>query len=542
MTPFLQLVAQDLCAKIGTDFSRTVIVFPNKRAGLFFNKYLLDLAGGQPVWAPRYVTLDSLFRSFARDWGVNDPIDTTLRIVQIFKRLTGRDVSVDWFYGWAEHLLADFDDVDKNRVDALKLYRNVNDWKQFDDTSFLSEQQVEDLKQFFLDFDPERRSELRERYRELWDVLGELYTELNAQLTAEHVAYEGALYRRVIEMLERGEAQLDPSVDRYVIVGFNALNAVEHSLFRFLKKEGQAMFYWDYDEYYTAAGNAGSTDPARLYNEAGNFIRRHLLEFPNELPAGELFRNLAQPKCIEMISASTEAIQAQYVAPWLEANLTPEPRRTAVVLCNESMLQPVLHGLPEAVTELNVTKGFPLSHTEVVTLVERKMGEWERRQTKLPVSEMIARLTALVERKGAEYVNREGYSTEKIEDVLQGEAFYQMYTLLNRFALIMGRFTAESQMTIVTLRRLIRGVVRGMTVPFHGEPAVGLQIMGVLETRCLDFDRVIMLSVNDGVLPRRANDSSFIPFALRRAFGLTTPDQRTSVYAYKFSRLLQRAE
>lgn len=506
------------------------------------NECLLELADGTPVWAPRYITINELFKSFLPGWSINDPIDTTLRIVSLFRRLTRRNVSVDWFYGWAERLLADFDDVDKNMADAEQLFRNVNDWKAYDDTSFLSAEQVEELRRFFAEFDPERKTELRENYRQLWDVLYEMYSSLKHDLAERKSTYEGAFFRRVVDGLQDGTLSLNDDVDRYVLVGFNVLDRVEQQMFKFLKKEGKAIFYWDYDEYYTSA-YGGDTDAmiAELYNEAGTFMRENLKMFPGELGA-ELYRNLSQPKEILMISATTEAIQAQYVAPWLNSYLTPDAKQTAVVLCNENLLQPVLHALPEGVGELNVTKGFPLSHTEVVSSVEHQLAEWERNRSKQPIAELLDELSRKVEAEGEAFVSSSNYSAEKFECVLQGEAYFQMYTILNRFARIMADYEDRGEVSLVTLRRLVRGVVRQASIPFHGEPAEGLQIMGVLETRCIDFKHIIMLSVNDGVLPKKANDNSFIPYVLRKAFRLTTPERRTAVYAYYFYRLLQRAE
>lgn len=530
MTPFLHLVAQDLHTKFGSDFSRLAIVFPNKRAGLFMNEYLLEISGGTPVWAPRYMTINDLFSSLSSDCLVNDTIDTTFRIVRLFQQITGdASVTVERFYGWAERILADFEDVDKNMADADALFRNISDLKAFDDTSFLSPEQVEELRKFFGDFDVDQKSALRQKFQQLWDALGPLYRALNAELAEKGRAYEGAMYRRVVGLLDAGELVVNPSISHFVFVGFNVLDSVEQHLFAHLKREGRALFYWDYDTYYL---------DAERHNEAGLFLRENLLQFPNALPR-DLFSAFSQPKRVEMVAASTEAIQAQYVAPWLKENLTPDAKRTAVVLCNENLLQPVLHGLPDNIEALNVTKGFALSHTEVVTNVERQLGDWERHNTKLPVSELLARLSAKVEADGRAFVNGGDYDKTRFEHILQGEAYFQMYTILNRFATIFAEHN-DLPMTIVTLRRLIRQVVRQCSIPFHGEPVEGLQIMGVLETRCLDFDHVIMLSVNDGMLPRKASDNSFIPYLLRRAYGLTTPERRTAVYAYYFYRLLQR--
>lgn len=537
MTPFLHLVAQDLHEKFGSDFSRIAIVFPNKRAGLFMNEYLVEISGGAPVWAPRYMTINDLFFSLSPDRIVNDTIDTTLRIVRLFQQITGdASISVERFYGWAERILADFDDVDKNMADAKALFRNISELKAFEDNAFLSPEQVEELRKFFRDFDPDKKSELREKFQQLWEALGPIYQSLNAELAEKGRAYEGALYRRVVERLEAGELEVNPSISHFVFVGFNVLDKVEQNLFKYLKDKGRALFYWDYDTYYVDMDSRGSDE---CKNEAGLFLRENVKRFPNVL-SHEYFSNLEKPKKVEMIAASTEAIQAQYVAPWLKENLTPDAKRTAVVLCNENLLQPVLHGLPESIKELNVTKGFPLSHTEVVTEVERQLGDWERHNTKLPIAELLARLSAKVEEDGRAFVSSGNYSKKRFEDILQGEAYFMMYTILNRFATILAEHS-DLAMTIVTLRRLIRQVVRQSSIPFHGEPVEGLQVMGVLETRCLDFDHVIMLSVNDGMLPRKASDNSFIPYLLRRAYELTTPERRTAVYAYYFYRLLQRA-
>lgn len=529
MKTFLHLVAQDLYQKVGNDLSRTVIVFPNRRAGLFMNECLLEITDGAPVWVPQYTTISDLFHALAPDLIVNDPIDTTLRIVQAYQRLSGQEVAVDLFYGWAERILADFDDVDKNMADATSLFRNISELKEYDDTTFLSPEQVEELRKFFAGFEAENAGVLRERYRRLWDVLGAIYSELNSTLASSGLAYEGALYRRVIERLQSGEATISSHVDHYVFVGFNVLDRVEQQLFSYIKNEGKAWFYWDYDDYYLTP-----------IHEAGTFMRENLKAFPGELSA-EHFNLLASgARRIEMIEASTEAIQAQYVAPWLQSHLTSDPKQTAVVLCNETLLQPVLHALPDKVDEVNITKGFPLVHAEVTTMVEHRLGEWERQPPQHTIIELLDELSEMVETAGRQFVSRETFSMDKFEDVLQSEAYYQMFTIFNRFRRILTDFTTLP-MTIVTLRRLIRQTVRQVSIPFHGEPASGLQVMGVLETRCLDFDHIIMLSVNDGVLPKTSRDNSFIPYLLRRAYGLTTPERRTAVYAYYFYRLFQRS-
>lgn len=541
MTPFLQWVAQDLRHKFGKDLSRVAVIFPNKRAELFLNDYLVDPDDPHPVWAPRYLTINQLFKQLS-PLAPNDPIDSACRIFALYKEIVDKREGeyefpdLDQFYGWAERILSDFDDVDKNMADADALFRNLSELKELENNDFLTEEQVHVLQHFFAHFDPTAKSELRERFRQLWDCMLPLYHRLNESLAQEGVAYEGALYRRVVEDLENERIALPTDTEAYAIVGFNVLDKVEQRLFEILKRQVQAHFYWDYDQYYVPEVSPSTP------SEAGLFIRENLLRFGNELPA-DYFDHLSHIGQIEMVAASTEAAQTQSVGSWLQTHLTPDERRTAVVLCNEALLQPLLRALPENVKEVNVTKGFPLSQSEAATLLERKLSELERRATMTTADarQTAAVLHLLIEtinKAAREFTQREDFSTERFEHVLRSEGYVLMAGLLNRLLLI-----AESGrlgIGITTLRRVLRQIVRQSTIPFQGEPAVGLQVMGVLETRCLDFDHIIMLSVNEGTLPQTVQDNSFIPYLLRRAFGLTTPERRTAVYAYYFYRLIQR--
>ena len=270
MKPFLQLVARDLTTKLGRDLSRVAIVFPNKRAELFFSDYLVEQAGDNPMWAPHYLTINALFQQYST-LTVCDTIDAACRIYELYVKQTRIDVTLDHFYGWAERILADFDDIDKNMADAKSLLVNLSELKALDSLDYLTEEQIKVLQRFFADFDPKQHSLIRERFLRLWEALLPIYEQLNADLAAQHMAYEGALYRRVIESLESGEVQLRADIDRYVFVGFNVLDRVEQRLMEWLKKEGKAMFYWDYDAFY-AGTDLGSqhfeTFPQRTFGRA----------------------------------------------------------------------------------------------------------------------------------------------------------------------------------------------------------------------------------------------------------------------------------
>lgn len=586
-TPFLKAVAEDLYNKVGGDLSRTAVVFPNKRAGLFFNEWLAACSD-RPVWAPAYITISELFRGLS-SLQVADPIRLVCTLYTIFCQETGNDdETLDNFYFWGEMLLTDFDDLDKNRVDADQLFQNLQDLHHLTDkdNSYLTEEQKKMLELFFKNFAISKETELKNQFIDLWNVLGKIYYRFKETLEADGLAYEGHLYRKVVE--ETDFSQLP--YDHYVFVGFNVLNQVEDRLFTQLKAQGKALFYWDYDEQYL-------NQPR---HEAGEFIRRNLKEFPNELTDKSLFNNLNKPKQVEYIAASTENAQARYVSQWLTDNLTERENETAIVLCHEGLLQAVLHALPDnQVKALNITMGYPLAGTPIHSLLnqlaelytegyEARSGRYlyryvspvlkhpyvqsltseaeslEHRLTEknrffplpseLQVDDVLTQLFPAGEVSGSiPFLDRllqsinlvtTLFRTEDAEQMtdmqLSQEALFRTYTLINRLKSLVEEGHLDVSLPILV--RLLKNLLSSLSVPFHGEPAIGLQIMGVLETRNLDFRHILMLSVNEGKLPKQEGDSSFIPYNLRKAFGMTTIEHKNAVYAYYFYRLIQRAE
>ena len=319
MQSFLQLVAHDLYAKIGNDLSRTVLIFPNKRANLFFNEYLAG-ESDQPIWSPAAMSISDLFQKLSVQ-KTGDPIRLVCELYKVFKEETESQETLDDFYFWGELLISDFDDVDKNLVDADKLFSNLQDLKSLmDDYEFLDKEQEEAIQQFFRNFSIERRTELKEKFISLWDKLGTIYHHYRKNLTELGIAYEGMLYRNVIEQLDTDQLKYD----KYIFVGFNVLNKVEKEFFRKLQKADKAIFYWDYDIFYTQQIKK---------HEAGEFINRNLKDFPNELPAS-YFDSLKKPKKIRYISASTENAQARFLPEWIRTTFSSDnEKENAVVLC-----------------------------------------------------------------------------------------------------------------------------------------------------------------------------------------------------------------
>lgn len=586
MKAFLKIVAKDMLEKYGTDMSDIAVVFPNKRASLFLNNYLAQLAH-KPIWTPTYITISDLFRRHS-DLKVADPIKSICDLHKTFVKCTGIDETLDHFYGWGQLLLADFDDVDKNMVDAKQLFANLSDIHELDDVSYLTDYQKEMIRKFFSNFSDDHNSELKKRFLQLWCHFYDIYTEFNQRMTEQGLAYEGALYRSVVS-----NESIEFRHKKYLFVGFNMMQVVELNLLDRLKKQGKAAFYWDYDQYYMD-GN----------NEAGHYIRQYLPYYPNELadyPQQEIYNNMTKNKDITYISAPTENIQARYVNSWLKENDRYKMgRNVAIVLSDESLLQSVIHSLPQEVGSINITIGYPLQQTPFYSLIQQliqlqgighpKQGDTYRLHYVLIalrhpytryISEKYTELLAKLDEQKRFYPSREflsldgdegltllfrnldeatasqdeynrklitylldvlrtiGTHAKELNDPLFHESLYRTYTLLNRLQDLI--IAGDLQVDIITLERLIQQLIQTTSIPFHGEPAEGIQVMGVLETRNLDFDHILVLSCNEGKLPKGVSDSSFIPYSLRKAYGLTTVENKVAIFAYYFHSMLQRA-
>ena len=574
-----------MLAKWGTDMSRIVVVFPNKRAALFMNEYMARMAG-KPMWSPAYTTISELFGKHS-EYVVGDSIKLVCDLHKSFVKCTGIDETLDHFYGWGQLLLTDFDDIDKNMADADKIFCNLKDIHELDDLSYLTDEQRELLKRFFANFSHDQETELKKRFLSLWSHFGDIYHDYNQRLRNQSIGYEGAIYR---EVATRKDIEFE--YDTYIFVGFNLLQKVEQELFANLKKAGKAHFYWDFDTYYMPRNNSAYT------NAAGKYIAMYLEDFPNELDvcSADIYQNMRRPKDVSFVMASTENIQARYASQWLrEEGRCLAGRKTAVVMCDEAILAPIIQSLPPEADKVNITSGFPLGMTPIASFVSLLLdtytsgiagkGTCYRAQyaSKLLrhaytryISDKANDVYATIKEQHLVYpdqatltMNGEdqglallfktinignvhllhhvetiikliGVNAKDTEDAFLQESVFRMYTIINRLEQLAAN--GDMDVDINTLRRLIKQLIAAATIPFHGEPVVGIQIMGVLETRNLDFKHLLLLSCNEGNMPKGVNDSSFIPYAIRKAHGLTTIDNKVAIYSYYFHRLLQRAE
>lgn len=601
MKTFLKYVARDILEKYGNNLSDIAIVFPNKRAALFLNESLARLTD-HPIWSPSYITISDLFRKHST-LKVGDPIKLVCDLHKTFVSCTGIDETLDHFYGWGQLLITDFDDIDKNMAEAEKLFANLSDIHELDDISYLTEEQKMLIRKFFSNFNDDHNSELKKRFLQLWSHFLDIYQQFNQRLEEQGLAYEGALYRKVVN-----DENIKFQHKKYLFVGFNMMQVVEQKLCERLMKEGKAHFYWDYDDYYMQNNH-----------EAGHYIREYLKYFPNELndmpphDLREIYHNFDNDKDITYISASTENIQARYVNQWLKEKKRYKcGKKVAIVLADEGLLQSVIHSLPtnEDIKSLpdysetdqlsyNITLGYPLQQTPFYSLLQHLINlqgighpkhsnnyrlHYVLMALRHPYTRYISQnysklLSALDEQKqfyptrqflsmdgdeglsllfkdlGETATENEynlrliqylldilktiGVNSKEQDDPLFQESLFRTYTLLNRLQELIQ--TGDLAVDCITLERLMQQLIQSTSIPFHGEPAEGIQVMGVLETRNLDFEHILVLSCNEGKLPKGVNDASFIPYSLRKAYGLTTVDNKVAIYAYYFHSLLQRS-
>jgi len=598
MTYFLENIAQSLHNEFGNTLNRHCLVFPNRRAGLYFLKYLAARIE-KPIWTPSILTINELLRSYSSLQAAGNEI-LLFELYKVYSKLKKSPESFDEFYYWGDMLLNDFDDVDKYLVDASLLFRNVLDIKNIDQQfGSLTEEQVKIIKRFWINFNQDKPTSEKSGFINIWSILSELYSGFRNSLRIQNLAYEGMIFREYAESSENYPAS-EERWDLVHFIGFNALNQCEKVLMTRFKKAGKGRFYWDYDNFYINEGQL---------NSAGFFLQENLKIFGNDMPSGWSFDTMLSKSAPEVhrrvIETSSDVAQVKLISQLL-GELTDitdaNAHHTAVVLADENLLMPVLTSLPENMGDINITMGHPLKQTLVYTLLKNLMdlqrtsittdgavrfgyksvisilkhtllsgllnesdNELVRKIIKANLiwvpsdyfsqSEHLKRVFSkpLTPAKLSDYLkdilsiialndlkNPDGSSDNSVQENIRNEFIYRVILSINRLEIIVN--SREVSFTTDTYIRILDRMLRIQSVPFSGEPLSGIQIMGILETRALDFKNLIILSVNEGILPAVSSGSSFIPFSLREAFGLPSVNHQESIYAYHFYRLLQRAE
>lgn len=592
MDPFLKQVARHYFK--GGDIQDTCFVFPNRRSMVFFRKYLSDLVregGGAPLRMPPMYTINDFF-CHLYGTQVTDRLRLLTILYSVYCSLYPKAEPLDRFIFWGDVMLGDFDDVDKYLVDARGLFRNISDFKDIkDDYSYLSDNQRSAINSFlshFRDSDAQDENSVKNRFLGIWNILFPLYEAFNKTLRENGMAYEGMVYRDLAARLKAGESVKDmlrkefPDTCCYVFIGLNALNECERTLLGKMRDAGIAEFVWDYVSRQISADA----------NKSSFFMKRNIQEFPPAfaITAGDV------PE-ITVVSVPSATSQAK-LAPQILAKTDGDPVETAFVLPDESLLLPLLNSIPPEYGSINVTMGYPMKGSAVFTLVDavgrmqlrtrRREDGWyfyHREVREVFSSSLFSLLLSPEEKQRVSEVKRQAKYYIPVKDLQGGPVMEMVFKpvvqdikapssaqnkdlcrYLSEITGTVGREIAgrgemlleldfakrlhsslnileETELEVLpqTWLKVLEGILEGISVPFRGEPLKGLQIMGPLETRALDFRNIIVMSANEGMFPRRSVSSSFIPPELRKSFGLPTYEFQDAVWAYYFYRMIQRA-
>lgn len=600
MIPFLYNVAQAYYKADGQNISRYTFVFPNRRAGVFFQHYLSQIAD-KPIFSPQILTIADLFEQLS-PYKKADRIEMLFMLFNIYKQVGKTNETFDEFLYWGEMLLNDFDDIDKYLVDAHQLFRNIKDLKDIDaGFSYLTETQIEVIRRFWSNFLPVGENDKKKDFLEMWEVLFQLYSSLRNQLAEKNQAYEGMIFRDVIDSFSKNPDYELP-YEKIIFIGLNGHSKSEEKLLNYLQKKGIADFYWDYSSPLVR-------DPQ---NKASFFMDKNKVQFPSQLALQPEELSLDQPT-VEAIGIPSSIGQAKYVHTIIKSLLaenqivsSDQAMNTALVLPDENLLLPTLYSIPQEIDKINITMGYSLNNSSVSGLMEHifelqknvrrsensagfyykpvlailnhryitNIAEQEAKQLRqnilqynkiiVSVKELeIHPLFSLIFKTidnwydAPEYLKdilstlrRSLYNQKKTENEeeqisarsvdIEGEFIVEYYKTINKMNDALQNVSFE--MNIETYFKLLKKLIVNISVPFTGEPLSGLQIMGVLETRALDFDNLIILSMNEGIFPLKRATSSFIPYNLRKGFDLPTYEHQDSIFAYHFYRLINRAK
>lgn len=571
---FLKEVAESLYSKFGEGVSELNVVFPNKRARLFFEKHLRELID-KPIWQPRYDSIDALIKQYA-ELEVSHELKLISVLYQVYVEVTKEDVEFDKFYSFGEILLSDFDTLDKYMVNSKRLFKNISDLGEIDDVFNVNDEQTELIELFWSNYN---RAGVGggahyDHFSNTWRYLEQIYRLFNYRLREQKVGYSGMIYRSAARNILRGDVSEFPT---FVFVGFNALNSCEKTIFKFLQNNEKALFYWDCDRYYLN----------NVEQEAGLFLRRNVALFGG----GEIepTREFSSKKSIEVVKVPSEILQAKVLHDYLNRPQI-EQSETAVILTDENLLPVVISFIPQKIDKLNITMGGQITQSVPYVFFERVVRAQKRRKDGLYhvddvkaicahplVRHMIADIETVFEKfveQGVVYSHVRSVGLDALNDVFvenniagaqfgaylddvvkrfcfsaEGDESYSKEN--NEYAEViidsitrLNNIIVESGIDVSTTiyLNLLNQIINRARIAYIGEPLDGMQLMGILESRCVDFKNVFMLSITDEVFPSSSVVQSYIPHNLRRGFGLPTQVEHAAVWAYYFYRLIQRAE
>ena len=585
MRTFIEILADEILEKHGNKLSNLCIVFPSRRAGVYFKKTLSEKIS-KPVWSPAVSGIQDLIAELS-------PYQAAEKLTLLFglyESYTAEacEESFDRFYPWGSMLLKDFDEIDRNLVETDYLFRILREHKEVEEDFEFTPADSDAFRKFWKTFSNKELTDLQNDFINTWGVIGKVYHTFRNKLIKKNICYEGMAYRRIYELLR--EKKLDVNYDKIIFAGFNQLNKAEELIICELIKQNKAEMYWDADEYYINDKNM----------EAGKFLRQNFVKLGDSSPKWISTNLNKDKKEINIVGAVLQGGQAKGLGNLLEKLNEKDSERTAVILPDESMLLPVLHSIPGNIKTLNITMGYGLRNSLLYSFIislknlqKNKKGSGEKTvyyyrnceeilshpYLKMITADKCYSIINEIKNRNIIYltakriINIAGGSEDifspiftnintpeevvkYVSSILSGitaviednsdafrfdkEFFFALFKELNNLKSIGNIYSniAEPE----TMWNLLSEIMDNIRIPFTGEPLKGLQIMGLLETRALDFDNVFILSMNEGTVPKSGHGGSYIPYHLRKAFGMPVYEDDDAAFAYYFYRLIGKAK
>jgi len=585
LKPFLHKLAQELFAKYRSDISALQVVFPSRRAGIYFKKYLSEIIKA-PLWSP--VTCGvSEFISENSDKLIADDLTLIFELYEVYKKYAA-DVSFDKFYPWGEIILRDFDEIDKNHAEADYIFRILREHKKIEEDFEFNISDIDEFYRFWNSFSGKDINILQEEFIKTWEILGKVYHEFRSSLVNKNICYEGMAYRNLYEEVKTGKFTTDHK--KIIFAGFNQLNKCEEGIIAELLKQDIAEVFWDADKYYI-------NDKLQ---ESGKFLRENFVKLQLNGPKWIEDSLSGSEINVRIIGSPLEVSQAKVLGNELSKLPAGNRLKTAIILPDDSLLMPVLRSIPANIDKINITMGYSFKNSLLYSLFEalrdlniNSMGDgrtkefyhkdiinvllhpYIRETAPMEINELVNLInkrniiyaslkylkkifdsanllfddiftSADTAYESYDYISKiiaalsETISKSSHASVYENEFLTRSGTELNRIKDILDKYSADVERE--TFWNILLENSKRLKIPFSGEPLEGIQIMGMLETRSLDFDNVYILSVNEGILPRETGMSSFIPFAIKKAFKLPVSEDTEADYAYYFYRLMQKAK
>lgn len=568
---FLEELAEHIHANYPNP-GKVCIVSPNKRAGIFLRKYLSEKYK-KTVFAPTVFGIEDFFIHLS-GFTIADKFEQLFIFYKIHQQIEKTNAeTIDSFASWATTLLSDFNELDQYLVDSNKFFSSLNADRALEVWS----PEQEELTPF------------QKQYLKFWEKLPNYYVQFREELTKQKKAYTGMAFRMVAENIENENWRNEKlhSFEKIYFVGFNALTASEELVLNTLLKNGKAEVFWDSDNYYLNDIN----------HEAGYFLRKNIAKFSGKKSIVYNGKLETGNKEINIYGITGNVAQTKLAANILNTISKDEFSETAIVLADESLLIPLLNSLPKNISGANITMGYPLKNTNAATFFQlliklhlncqkfsnnkKNKGFYHKDILAILKHPYFAKLYPQEKIETENFIlsnnkvffkpiewNKINPNTplpaflnyiEKPRDLInaclnfidvikksalpsdfENEYLFYFSNLFNSLAKLVNAYNFIE--TLKVFQQFFTQLLQAETLPFYGEPLEGIQIMGVLETRTLDFKNVIVLSLNEGILPTSKQVNSIIPFNIKTSFNLPVYKEKDAIFSFHFYRLLQRAE